>query len=570
LNTSTQDLHRECEAILAEHDALHRCAAIEVRRREGHQADIRIVFADRSWLQSPAGNELIAAIEEHPMTESARRRKSTIHVRFGDGILVDLERRLASGEPAGMSAEDEFTGKRVTVSYVGPNTNKALHVGHLRNIVIGEALASAFSAAGTAVRRHNLVGDIGRRVGEAMAGYLTFYEDKVPEDEGLSGARFVELCSGEYARERARSAPSRDDADPNAEEKKAVGDLADTLMNEWLRGGTPEVQLWGRMRDWVLESHRHTLARLGVEMDHLDFESDAIPRAVALMEEGLESGILEREETGAVVYRTERSEYPTMVLIREDGFPTEHGRLLGVYDRILEDLAAGEPYVELAGAEWQPSVTVLCALLERLRPGPRNETNVRVFHASVTSADGEKIGSSVGDVVWIDDFLDEVAAGAAVSALEDLADGTVGREDLADILIRGTFLCAPVHRSLAFAQEALIEGGPGPGWTIAEAWCRAQRSQEPDEELAPVARTAVMQSQQYRRSLQRTVEKHDVTSLARYLLSLSEAYLVAPSPGPAAAPVMARVLNSLGFLAGGSGSSLGAVDATEAQQKIEA
>jgi arginyl-tRNA synthetase len=489
------------------------------------------------------------------MTDSAQRRKSTIHIRFGDRVLAELEHRLAEGEPAGMSAEDEFPGQRVTISYVGPNTNKALHVGHLRNIVVGEALASACASAGTIVRRHNLVGDIGRRVGEAMAGYQTFYSDMQPEDEGLPGDRFVELCSGEYARQRARLSPRLEDADPNAEEKKAFGDLADELMNEWLLGATPETQLWGQMRDWVLESHRDTLARLGVAMDHQDFESEAIPRATALMEEGLEMGILEREETGAIVYRTERSEYPTMVLTREDGFPTEHGRLLGVYDRILEDLAPGEPYVEVAGIEWQPSITVLCELLGRLRPGPRNETNIRVFHASVTSADGEKIGSSIGGVVWIDDFLDKIAAGPGVSALEGIGEGIVGREELADILVRGTFLCAPVHRSLAFAQEAPIEGRPGPGWTIAEAWCRAQRVQESNGDLIPVARTAVMQSQQYRRSLRRTVEKHDVTCLARYLLSLSEAYLAAPNPGPAAAPVMARVLNSLGFLAGGSVSA---------------
>jgi arginyl-tRNA synthetase len=421
------------------------------------------------------------------------------------------------------------------------------------------------------VRRHNLVGDIGRRVGEAMAGYQSFYRDKLPEDEGLTGDRFVELCTGEYSRELARSVSGQQEADPNAEERKAMGDFADRLMSEWLQGSTQEMQLWEQMREWVLDSHRMTLARLGVAMDHQDFESEAIPRAIALIEEGLESGILEREKTGAVVYRTERSEYPTMVLIREDGFPTEHGRLFGVYDQILEDLAAGEPYIEVAGIEWQPSITVLCELLGRLRPGPRNETDIRVFHASVTSADGEKIGSSVGGVVWIDELLDVVAASPAVSDLGDLSEGTVSRDELADILVRGALLCTPAFRSFPFAQEALIEGGSGSGWTIAEAWCRAQLSKEPDEDFTPVARTAVIQSQLYRRSLRRAVEKRDVTCLARYLLNLSEAFLAAADPGPAAAPVMARVLNSLGFLAGDSSAGvLEGIDPVAAQRKVEA
>lgn len=525
---------------------------------------MRLVFPDRSWLQSLAGSELIAVLEQHATIESVRRHKSTLHVRFDDEVLAERERHLAAGGPGVLDAEDLFAGERITVSYLGPNTNKALHVGHLRNIVMGEALASACVAAGTTVRRHNLVGDIGRRVGEAMAGYLTFHKDESPATEGLPGDRFVELCSSEYSNELIRSGREGHDDDPNAEERKIFNDLADTLMTEWLGGVDSEVQLWRRMRDWVLEGHRDTLARLGVRMDHLDFESDAIPRAIALAEEGVDRGIFEREETGGVVYRTDRSEYPTLVLIREDGFPTEHARLLGVYDHILEDLAPGEPYLEIAGIEWRPVITLLRDLLEKLRPGSRNETDMRLFHASVTSADGEKIGSSVGGVVWIDDFLDDVAAGPGVSALQELGGGAVGREELADILVRATFLCAPTSRSLAFTQRALIEGRPGPGWTIAEAWCQAQHADEQEGELMPVARTAVMQSQHYRRSLRRTVEKHDIASLSHHLLSLSEAYLAAPNPGPSAVPVLRRVLNGLGFLAGRSGAGAGAAESAVA------
>jgi arginyl-tRNA synthetase len=549
-NLNSRSLYGECKALLKEHGALEHCVAIETRRREGHQADIRLVFADRRWLQSPAGDELLAVLEEHPMLEQARRRKSTIHLRFSDQLLVDLERRLGDGESAGMGSEDILAGRHVTVSYVGPNTNKALHVGHLRNVVIGEALASAFAAAGATVRRHNLVGDIGRRMCEAMAGYLSFHDGRSPLDMGLAGDQFVELCSQDYSRKQAGSKSNPEQNDPNAEERTPVGDLADVLMTEWLAGAEAELELWRRMREWTLGGHEDTLARLGIVMDHCDYESDAIPRAVALIEEGIEAGVLEREESGAIIFRTERPDYPTMVLMREDGFPTEHARLLGAYDHILEELHADEPYIEVAGFEWQPAILVLCALHGRLRPGPLTEAHLRVYHASVTYMDGAKIGSSVGDVVWIDDFLAEVAAGAGVDALAELAEGAVERQVLADILVRGTFLCAPPSRPLTFSPASLIEGRSGPGWTIAEAWCRTRRAGEANGAAAPVARTPVMQSQQYRRSLRRTVERRDVTSLTRYLLSVSEACLAVEEPGPAAAPVLERVLGSLGFLAG--------------------
>jgi hypothetical protein len=114
-------------------------------------------------------------------------------------------------------------------------------------------------------------------------------------------------------------------------------------------------------------------------------------------------------------------------------------------------------------------------------------------------------------------------------------------------VIRGAFLCSPTLQPFAFVLDQLVEGRSGPGWTIAEAWCRAQRCSEPSLK-APVARTAVVQSQLYRWSLRRTVQKRDTASLSTCLLGLSEACLAAPTPGPAAAAMLGRVMRSLGFL----------------------
>jgi arginyl-tRNA synthetase len=545
----TLDLRKECEAILIEHEALDRCVVFEARRSEDILADIRLVFGDRAWLQSEAGHRLADALRDHPMTAKALRRKSAIHLRFHDEVLGDLERELATGSPVGMTATDIAAERRVTVSYVGPNTNKALHVGHLRNAFLGEALSSALSASGAEVRRYNVVGDIGRRVCEAMAGYLMSHEGEDPAEAGLPGDRFVELCCRDFAASQNGNAVRSDD-DPNAEERASTGDMADVLLNEWMSGSATETQLWERMRGWVMDGHEETLARLGMRFDDASFESDAIPRAMELISEGVDKGVLEDEESGGVVYRTGQEGYPTMVLLRDDRFPTEHARLLGLYDHLLEHLREEEVYVELAGIEWQPSITVLCEILEKLRPGPRNEADIRVFHGSVTDIGGDKIGSSTGDVVWVGDFYDQIKDGPAATALEKLGGGHVSREEIADLLIRGTFLCAPLAKNLSFAPEALMDGWPGPGWTIAEAWCRAQLFRDAESEGGPLARTVVMQSQQYRLSLRRTIERRDPTSLARYLLGLSEVCVASPTPGPAAAPMLERVLCGLGFLAG--------------------
>jgi len=543
------DLLGECEAVIAEHGALEQCVSIEPRRSENHDADLRLLFADRLWLRSPAGAAMIAALRRHPAVAAAQRRKSAVALRFDDTTLAQLERRLAADGVADMQSSEMLDGRRFMVSFVGANTNKALHVGHLRNIVLGEALASTLTAAGGSVQRHSLVGDIGRRVCEAMAGYLSCHDGQTPERAGLAGDRFVERCSRDCPREPVQPDGMGEASEPNAEEREVRGDCADAIMQLWLQGAPAERALWHRMREWVMRGHRRTLARLGVSIDRYDYESLAIERALELVEDGLRRGLFEREPTGAAVYRTGRSEYTTMVLLRKDGVPTEYARLLGLYDLILEELDAEVDFIEVVGVEWQPAATAIGEALDALRHGS-GERLRWIYHGSVTVG-GQKMGSSAGEVTWIEDLLDGIAASPGALALQELAKGAVTPAQVADMVVRGSFLCSPFTQSFAFFADRHVSAGrQGAGWTIAEAWCRAQHTSESRRAAPPVARTAVVQSQLYRRSLSRSIATLDTESLASYLLGLCEACLISPEPGPAAMAMLWRVLRSLGFTVG--------------------
>jgi arginyl-tRNA synthetase len=531
----------ECEAVLVEHEAIDRCVAIEPRRDEDHGADLRLLFADRMWLRSPDGRVMVTALHDHPLVSEATRHKAAVLLRFDDIALTALQHRLAAGEPVGLGAANILDGCSFMVSFVGANTNKALHVGHLRNIVLGQALASALTAAGAEVQRHSLVGDIGRRVCEAMVGYLAAHDGETPDKLELPSDRFVELCSRDCPRETA----SVGGEDPNAEENQAHGDRAEAIMHAWLAGALAERALWRRMRGWAMDGHRGTLARLGVTIDRHDYESQAIDRALELIADGLHAGLLERETAGGVVYRTGRSEYATMVLQRADGALTEYGRLLGLYDPILTSLGSQAEFVEVVGIEWQPAATAIWEVLHALR-GNRGDRLEFAYHGSVTAA-GQKIGSSTGEVTWIDDLLDDLATSEGVRRLHELSGGKIAPEQLADMVIRGTFLASPTAQPLAFSYARLRTGGSGPGWTIAQAWCRAQQPCTLHRG-ALVARTAIVQSQLYQRSLRRAVARRDTAGLASYVVGLCEACLASPEPGPAAAPILRCVLNSLGFL----------------------
>jgi arginyl-tRNA synthetase len=546
---SQRDLLAEIELILADHGALSLCAVLEPRRREEQDADLRLLFTDRTWLQSPAGDRLIEALRRDSAVVTVLRRRSALTLRFDDGALARLEARMQANDRVSTETADLLAGHCLTIGFVGPNTNKALHVGHLRNIYLGHALASALESAGASVQRHSLVGDIGRRVCEAIAGYVVYHDGETPDQAGIPGDRFVELCSRDYVRNHCGSNPSLDLGDPNAEENEPTGDLADSVMQAWLRGEPREWKLWSCLRGWVLASHQQTLARLGVRFDYCDFESDAIQRALALIAEGLARGVLMREPAGTIVYKTGRPEYTTMVLLREDGIPTEYARLLGAYDGVLESLDPAASYIEVVGIEWHQPLLALRELLATLPESPRVDAYDCILHGSVTNG-GQKMGSSTGEVLWIDDLLDQVARSSRVAALEVLSGNAVSKDELADLVVRGAFLYSPPAQPLPFSVKRLIETASGPGWTIAEAWCQAQQPCAPDD-TAPRTRTAIVQSLLYRRTLRLAVERREVASLMSYLHKLSEACLAAPVPGPAAAPMLRRVLRSLGFLAGG-------------------
>lgn len=543
---AAEGIAAECERLLAAHDALGRCVAFQPRDDEAQQADLRLRFGDRAWLSGAAGEELVAALNAHPAVAAAKRRRSDVFVSFETEALREEELRLAAGEAAGMESADLLRGARYDVSLVGPNANKALHLGHLRNLALGQALACGLEAAGAEVRRRSLVADIGRRMCEAMAGYLESHQGETPESAGLSSDRFVELCSRAFRENCA--AVTESTPGPNRQEEESRGDTAAALMEGWLRGDEQERQLCGRIRSWVLAGHERTLERLGLSIDVYDFESDEVPRARELIQRGLDMGLFEREATGGVVYRSGRPEYATMVLLNAEGVPTECARVLAVCHRIVDELDPEVSFLEVLGDEWRPAQTVVADLLLRLLPDESEKTYEWLYYGMVT-AEGRKIGSSNGDVVWIDDFLDELGAGPAVAALERIGEGSVPRAELADVLARTAFLCAPMLQPLPLAAERLFEERSGPAWTIAEAWSRAN-AVDPDAPHPHLSRAGIMQSQEFRPVLAQAIERRDPTVLASYLVRLSESFLSAPDPGPAARPVLLRTMRALGFAVG--------------------
>ena len=544
------NLSRWIEQAVSSSGATEACRTIELRRRADAFADARLLFDRADWAFTPAGRDLLDVLRKSPEVAVVEARRAALSLRFDDGVVEALGERLESGEDAALDGDDLLAGEKYMVGFVGPNTSKALHVGHLRNIAVGHALASAYAAAGAQVIRQSLVGDIGRSTCEAMAG-LQLRPNDAPEPRGLKPDHFVGACYAEYVREGRAGVDGA--ADPVSREVSAGEDAADRLMRAW-RAGDPEAHaLWHRMRGWTLEGHRVTLERLGVRIDHCDFESDAMGDIDALLDRGLGEGILARGAAGEVTYESGRAELSTMVLARSDGFPTEHARLLAVLLRMEAARRGRYTCIDLVGSEWQPTSALHEELLRKLRPEGDHDSHQHVFHGMVT-ASLSKISSAQGTALLIDDLLDRLVEEPRVRAIAALAGGAVDAATIAAIVAKGYFLCRPVAKPMEFSWEHLLERERSPGWAIASAWSKA--ASEPVSSRAAEAsraerRLLVVRAQDFRRSLRHATGEPSISALTSYLQHVCDVVLAAseePRYARLARSVLRTTMGSLGLL----------------------
>jgi arginyl-tRNA synthetase len=413
----------------------------------------------------------------------------------------------------------------------------------LRNLAIGQAIATALEAAGGLVLRQSVVCDMGRNVCEAVAGYVLFGGGVTPELQSQKPDVFV----GEYYARYVQEAGEQVDANgpapdvPIGRELEPRSDLADDLFRRWA-GGDPEVRaLATRVRDWCLLGQDQTTARLGIRFDRILFESEAFDLAVPFVQEGVSRGLFRREENGSVVYDTGRPEYKHMPLLRADGLPTEHLRALILWGRLQAQYVRIDGCVHVMGDEWLTTTSYREAILIRLGPCPLFDAYHKIPYGMV-HVDGSRMKSSSGKAVLIDELLDRLAASDKVAQLA----GVTAAEELARIIALGFFLDRATNKAMDFSWERLTDEAESAGWALAAAWARSHRCgagvAAPDRSSASY-RVAVLQAQRFRTMLALAVSRYDVTELVRYAAHLSRWYLRA-EPGQALARVMRATLGA--------------------------
>jgi len=493
--------------------------------REGQRADVSAIA-----LRPEAAPPALEALSADPGIASVEQEGSQrFLMRFADERIAATGAGLEAGRLPGMETDDLRAGERAVVDFCDPNATKALHVGHLRNIALGQAVTHALRAGGVQAERQSHIGDAGRSMGEAMAGYRRYAEPRTPAQAGVKGDRFVGELYARYAREEGPPAEVHDHDAPVARDLDERDDLAQQLLSGVEREDPDAVALWRTVRDWAVEGQNETLARLGVQFERILYDSQRTQTSKQVAQLGIERGVFIREPRGTIAYRTGDDSYPVMPLTRADGFPTHHLRVVAMWRDMMIELQ-GADLIHLSGDEWKAHVIHAEELLTALEPELRVLPSLHIVHGMVSSEVDGELSSSKGTAQLVDELLDELAARPEVLALAREGEPLVSADDLVAIAVLGFCLDKPVHKGLVMPSvEHFLDPDHNTGWRIARAWAKAwEAANDGPADPAPEDadyRHIVLQAQIHRRNLAVALGDLDLLKYLRYVGHLSGWYL---------------------------------------------
>ncbi len=292
------------------------------------------------------------------------------------------------------------TGKKIIVEFSSPNTNKPLHLGHIRNILLGWSCSKILEANGNTVVKTQIVNDRGIHICKSMVAWERFANGETPESSGLKGDHFVGKYYVAFNNEEKKQAEGLEEG-----QETEIMTATRAMLKKW-EANDPEVKaLWSKMNGWVYSGFEQTYKSLGVHFDVNYYESETYLLGKGIIDKGLEDGIFYKKEDGSVWIDLEDAKLDHKLVLRSDGTSVYMTQDLGTARKRNEDhQMQGMTYV--VGDEQNYHFKVLFEILKRLGE-PYAENLHHLSYGMVGLPDG-KMKSREGTVVDADDLIAEV------------------------------------------------------------------------------------------------------------------------------------------------------------------
>ena len=331
--------------------------------------------------------------------------KGFLNLTISDAFWVENLLKIAKTQNYGFG---DKKNEVVIVEYSSPNTNKPLHLGHLRNNFLGYSVAEILEANGYEVVRNNLVNDRGIHICKSMLAYQKFGNNETPESSGLKGDHLVGKYYVVFDKElKAEAVKLKEQgwSDEDIEKKNPLLVEAQTMLLKWEEGNSEVVNLWKKMNTWVYAGFDATYKKIGVKFDQYYYESNTYLLGKDVVEEGLSSGVFFKKDNGSVWIDLKEEGLDEKLVLRGDGTSVYITQDLGTADLKYRDFPFTKS-IYVVGNEQDYHFKVLQAIMKRLgRPYAEG-----IYHLSYGMVDlpSGKMKSREGTVVDADDLVDEM------------------------------------------------------------------------------------------------------------------------------------------------------------------
>ena len=320
--------------------------------------------------------------------------------------------------------------KAVMVEYSSPNTNKPLHLGHVRNNLLGYAVAEIIKAAGKHVYKTQIINDRGIHICKSMLAWQKFGESQTPESTGLKGDKLVGNFYVKFDQEyKAQISALMGQGKTEEEAKKQAPIIleAQQMLLDWEAGKPEVIALWKTMNQWVYDGFAQTYRNLGVDFDSYYYESNTYLLGKEVVQLGLEKGIFEKDPDGSVWIDLTDEGLDRKIVLRSDGTAVYMTQDIGTAIQRVKDFPAVGGMVYTVGNEQDYHFKVLFLILKKL--GFEWAENLYHLSYGMVELPSGKMKSREGTVVDADDLMEEMiqTAGAIATELGKL-DGYTAEE----------------------------------------------------------------------------------------------------------------------------------------------
>ena len=354
--------------------------------------------------------------ERCPEVESFNVVKGFLNIKFSLSYWSNIFRSISAAEDFGTLPP---TGKRVMIEFSSPNTNKPLHLGHIRNNLLGWSVSKLLEANGHEVIRVNLVNDRGIHICKSMLAWLRWGNGETPQSSGMKGdhlvGKYYVLFSNELKKETKAIAAERGISEDEAERLSPILKEAQAMLVKWESGDKEIRELWAKMNGWVYEGFDKTYERMGISFHRTYYESNTYLSGKSLVNTGLERGIFERQEDGSVWCNLEPDGLDRKLLLRGDGTSVYMTQDLGTAEQRYNEYKFDE-LIYVVGDEQNYHFKVLKLILKKLG----FDWSDAIYHLSygmVELPEG-KMKSREGTVVDADDLIEKMYQTAKETSLE--------------------------------------------------------------------------------------------------------------------------------------------------------